>query len=54
MNNVLEVGKGTGQGLFLVYTRVVKKYGGRISFETGWAKGAIFFVGVPLSPDPST
>lgn len=29
-----EVGKGTGQGLALAYTVVVKKHGGKIWFES--------------------
>ncbi len=44
-----EVGKGTGQGLTLAQTVVVKKHGGRIWFETESGKGTTFFVRLPLS-----
>ncbi|HYM77281.1 MAG TPA: PAS domain S-box protein [Candidatus Dormibacteraeota bacterium] len=43
-----EVGKGTGQGLALAYTVVVKKHGGKIWFETEVGKGTTFFVALPL------
>ena len=44
-----EVGKGTGQGLALAYTVVVKKHGGKIWFETEVGKGTAFFITLPLS-----
>jgi len=44
-----EVGEGTGQGLFLVHSLVVKKHGGKISFETEWGKGTTFTVRLPVS-----
>jgi PAS domain S-box-containing protein len=44
-----EVGKGTGQGLMLAHTLVVKKHGGRIWFESETGKGTTFFVRLPLS-----
>lgn len=44
-----EVGKGTGQGLALAYTVVVKKHGGQIWFETEVGKGTTFFIRLPLS-----
>ena len=44
-----EVGKGTGQGLALAYTVVVKKHGGRIWFETEVGKGTTFFITLPVS-----
>ncbi|MGA9671334.1 MAG: PAS domain S-box protein [Terracidiphilus sp.] len=43
------VGKGTGQGLMLAHTVVVKKHGGRIWFETEVGKGTTFFVKLPIS-----
>jgi PAS domain S-box-containing protein len=42
-----EVGKGTGQGLTLAQTVVVKKHSGRIWFETETGKGTTFFVRLP-------
>lgn len=45
-----EVGKGTGQGLALAYTVVVKKHGGRIWFETEVGKGTSFFITLPVNP----
>jgi len=44
-----EVGKGTGQGLALAYTVVVKKHGGKIWFETEVGKGTTFFVTLPTN-----
>jgi signal transduction histidine kinase len=44
-----EVGKGTGQGLALAYTVVVKKHGGKIWFETEVGKGTTFFLTLPVS-----
>ncbi len=44
-----EVGKGTGQGLTLAQTVVVKKHSGQIWFETEPGNGTTFFVRLPLS-----
>lgn len=44
-----EVGKGTGQGLTLAQTVVVKKHSGRIWFETDPGQGTTFFVRLPIS-----
>jgi PAS domain S-box-containing protein len=44
-----EVGKGTGQGLTLAQTVVVKKHSGKIWFESGPEIGTTFFVRLPLS-----
>ena len=44
-----EVGKGTGQGLTMAQTVVVKKHSGRIWFETEVGKGTTFFVRLPIS-----
>lgn len=44
-----ELGKGTGQGLALAYTVVVKKHRGKIWFETEVGKGTTFFMTLPVS-----
>jgi PAS domain S-box-containing protein len=44
-----EVGKGTGQGLMLAQTVVVKKHGGRIWFDSEVGKGTTFYVRLPLA-----
>ena len=41
------VGKGTGQGLSIVYTTVVKKHGGAIRLESVIDKGTTFFINLP-------
>ena len=49
------VGRGTGQGLALAHTVIVKKHGGQIWFETEVGKGTTFIVRLPLNverPDP--
>lgn len=46
-----EVGKGTGQGLTLAQTVVVRKHGGRIWFETMVGEGTTFFVRLPIAGD---
>lgn len=43
-----EVGKGTGQGLSLVHSIVVKKHGGTISFDTTEGVGTTFYVRWPI------
>ena len=43
-----EVGSGTGQGLALAHTVIVKKHQGRIWFETEMGKGTTFFIHVPI------
>ncbi|MCA9247335.1 MAG: response regulator [Planctomycetales bacterium] len=43
------VGKGTGQGLAIVYSVVVEKHGGAIEFETQSGKGTTFIVRLPIS-----
>jgi PAS domain S-box-containing protein len=42
-----DVGKGTGQGLALAYTVIVKKHGGKIWFETEAGRGTTFFLQLP-------
>ncbi|MGA9669907.1 MAG: PAS domain S-box protein [Terracidiphilus sp.] len=44
-----DVGRGTGQGLMLAHTVVVKKHGGRIWFDTEVGRGTTFFVRLPIS-----
>ena len=43
-----EVGKGTGQGLSLAHTVVVKKHAGKIWFETQIGVGTTFFIDLPI------
>ena len=45
-----DVGKGTGQGLAIAHTTVVKKHGGRITFESTVGKGTTFIVRLPMAP----
>jgi PAS domain S-box-containing protein len=44
-----EVGSGTGQGLALAHSAVVRKHGGKIWFETEPGRGTTFFVHLPLN-----
>lgn len=46
------VGQGTGQGLALAHTIIVRRHGGRLWFETVEGKGTTFFVRLPISPSP--
>ena len=46
------VGKGTGQGLAIVYSAVVERHGGQVTLETEVGKGTTFIVRLPLRPDP--
>jgi len=43
-----EVGMGTGQGLSLAHTVVVKKHSGKIWFETELGLGSTFFITLPF------
>jgi PAS domain S-box-containing protein len=43
-----EVGKGTGQGLSLAYSVIVKKHAGKIWFETEPGRGTTFFLQLPF------
>ena len=43
-----EVGKGTGQGLFLAHNAVVEKHGGSIRFETETGVGTVFIIRLQL------
>jgi PAS domain S-box-containing protein len=42
------VGQGTGQGLALAYTTIVKQHGGRLWLESAPGKGTTFFIGLPI------
>ena len=42
------VGKGTGQGLAIIRTIVVKNHGGTISFTTAPGKGTVFHIHLPM------
>ncbi|MFY9911832.1 MAG: PAS domain S-box protein [Candidatus Sulfotelmatobacter sp.] len=45
-----EVGKGTGQGLSLAHSLIVKKHAGKIWFETEIGRGTTFFIDLPIKP----
>jgi signal transduction histidine kinase len=45
-----DVGKGTGQGLSIVYGNIVKKHGGTVKFETELGKGTTFILRLPVMP----
>jgi PAS domain S-box-containing protein len=47
------VGKGTGQGLTVVYGSIVKKHGGTVTFETEIGKGTTFILHLPLGANTS-
>jgi len=42
------VGKGTGQGLAIAHSVVVKQHGGTLNFETETGKGTTFVIRLPL------
>ena len=43
-----EIGKGTGQGLAIAHSVIVKKHGGTLRFETECGKGTTFFIRLPV------
>jgi signal transduction histidine kinase len=43
-----EVGKGTGQGLAIAHSVIVKKHGGTLRFQTECGKGTTFFIRLPV------
>jgi PAS domain S-box-containing protein len=47
-----EVGKGTGQGLAVVYASIVKKQGGTVTFESEVGKGTTFILCLPFGSKP--
>jgi len=47
-----EVGKGTGQGLFIAHSVIVEKHGGTIHFETEMGVGTTFVIRMPLAVSP--
>jgi PAS domain S-box-containing protein len=48
-----EVGRGTGQGLAIAYSVIVKRHGGSIRFETQPGRGTTFIVRLPLDAVPT-
>jgi PAS domain S-box-containing protein len=44
-----EVGQGTGQGLTVVYSNIVKKHGGTVTFETEVGHGTTLIIRLPLN-----
>ena len=44
-----EVGKGTGQGLALAHTAIVRRHGGKIWFDSEVGKGTTFYIELPLA-----
>jgi signal transduction histidine kinase len=44
------VGRGTGQGLAMVYGSIVNRHGGTVTFETEVGKGTAFIIRLPLKP----
>ena len=47
------VGKGSGQGLAIVYGCVVKRHGGTVAFGTKVGAGTTFILRLPISPPAS-
>jgi PAS domain S-box-containing protein len=45
-----DVGKGTGQGLTMIYGCIVNRHGGTVTFETELGKGTTFIIRLPLKP----
>ena len=43
------VGKGTGQGLALAHTAIVRRHGGKIWFDSEAGKGTTFYIRMPLA-----
>src|ERR1700677_1855866 len=42
------VGRGTGQGLAIAHSVIVKKHGGTLRFDTECGKGTTFFIRLPI------
>jgi signal transduction histidine kinase len=49
-----DVGRGTGQGLTMVYGCIVNRHGGTVTFETEVGRGTSFIVRLPLKPKMET
>jgi PAS domain S-box-containing protein len=47
------IGKGTGQGLAMVYGSIVRQQGGTVTFETESGKGTTFSIRLPVNPKAS-
>lgn len=45
------LGKGTGQGLAIVWEVIVNRHGGTIRFESGGTPGTTFVIRLPMSPE---
>jgi PAS domain S-box-containing protein len=45
-----KIGRGTGQGLTLAHSVIVKKHSGDLRFETETGKGTCFIIRLPLKP----
>jgi two-component system NtrC family sensor kinase len=43
-----QVGKGTGQGLAIAHSTIVRKHGGSLTFQTGIGRGTTFIIRLPL------
>jgi two-component system, NtrC family, sensor kinase len=43
-----DVGKGTGQGLSMIYGSIVKRHGGTVTFETQVGQGTVFIIRLPV------
>ena len=43
-----DVGKGTGQGLSIIYGSIVRRHGGTVTFETETGRGTTFIIQLPL------
>ena len=44
-----DVGKGTGQGLSIIYGSIVNRHGGTVTFETEVGQGTTFIIRLPLN-----
>lgn len=48
-----EAGKGTGQGLAIAHSVIVKKHGGQIDLRSKVGRGTTFTIRLPISPEDS-
>ena len=48
------VGKGTGQGLALAHTTIVREHKGKVWFECAPGRGTTFFIRLPIMPESET